>query len=251
MIVLGFILNVLVLALELALVSAVAWLGWSYPLAFALATGALGVLLGLSLEYGRLKNEYAYYFGRPLEGRSLLALAYVGGESLLKGLLAGLAALLTFSGTNADRLWYVAALFAVTVFVGTSLLRWLTLRLGANPARWGYFRLSALLGLVFSTGMALLSYYGFVETPSLADIVRTTIWDTAARPPVEEASELLFKLKQYLDSAIASFLSIWTGPTGAQALGIVMSVNMLTGFVAALYAVVIAALAQALDSALP
>ena len=251
MIILRILANCIVLVLECAAIAAVAWLAWTYPLAFALATGVLSLVLGLKLEYARLANEFSFYFGRALGARSIAAAAYAAGEAIVKGLLAGLAALLTFSGTNQNRLWYVAMLFAATVFAGTSLLRWLTVRLGASPARWGYFRLAALLGLLFSGGLATLTYLGLVETPSLTDIVRTTIWDTAARPPVGEASELLFKLKQYLDSAIVSFLAIWTGPQAARVLGIVLSVNMLTGFVAAIYAVVIAAAVRVVDKRLP
>lgn len=251
MIVLRMLLNGIVLALELAAIAATAWLAWSEPLIFALVTGVLGLLLGFKLEYARLANEFSFYFGRPLAGRSIVAALYASGEAIVKGLLAGLAALLTFSGTNPERLWYVAVLFAATVFVGTSLLRWLTVGLGANPARWGYFRLAALLGLIFSGGLTALTMLGFIESPSLTDIVRTTIWDTAARPEVREASELLFKLKQYLDGAIVSFLSIWVGPTVAQGLGVVLSVNMLAGFAAALYAVVIATVTSTLDRALP
>lgn len=251
MILLRMLLNAATLALELAAIAAAAWLAWTEPLIFSLVTGALGLLLGFKLEYARLANEFSFYFGRPLAGRSIVAAIYASGEAIVKGLLAGLAALLTFSGTNADRLWYVALLFAATVFVGTSLLRWLNVGLGANPVRWGYFRLAAVLGLLFSGGLTALTVLGFIESPSLTDIVRTTIWDTASRPEVKEASELLFKLKQYLDSAIVSFLSIWVGPAVAQALGIVLSVNMLAGFAAALYAVVIASITSSLDRLLP
>ena len=42
-----------------------------------------------------------------------------------------------------------------------------------------------------------------------------------------------------------------TGKKAAQALGVVMSVNMLTGFAAAIYAVIIAAASRVVDRALP
>lgn len=243
--------NGFVLVLELAGIGATAWLAWTHPIVFSLLTAAVALALGLTLEYARLQNEYVFYFGRTLQGRSLLAMAYASGEAVIKGLLAGLAALLTFSGTNQDRLFYVAGLFAVTVFAGSSVLRWLTRRFGGRPERWGYFRLAALLGLFFSAGMTWLAYLGLIENPGLGDIVKTAMWDTASRPPVGEASELLFKLKQYLDGAITSFLSIWFGETGARALGIVLSVNMVTGFVASIYALVIAWIIARIDAWLP
>jgi hypothetical protein len=243
--------NALVLAFEVAAIALSAWLALTYPIAFSLLTAALAFGLGLMLEYARLQNEYTFYFGRPLVGRSFAAMAYAAGETIIKSLLAGLAALLTFSGTDRGRLTYVAIVFAATLFAGTSLLRWLKRALGAKPQRWGYFRLAAALGLVFSSGVTLLDYFGFVQNPGLSDIVRTAIWDTAAKPPVGEASELLFKLKQYLDEAIARYLSIWVGESASRLLSIVLSVNMLTGFVASIYALVIASACAKIDDWLP
>ena len=243
--------NAFVLAMEVGAIAAVAWLALVYPIAFALLTAALAFGLGLMLEYARLASEYAFYFGRPLSHRSLVAVAYAAGETIVKSLLAGLAALLTFAGTDQGRLTYVAIVFAATVFAGTSLLRWLRRVLGAKPERWGYFRLAAVLGLVFSAGITGLGYFALVETPGLGDIVTTAIWDTAAKPPVGEASELLFKLKQYLDGAIAGFLSIWIGDSAARLLSVVLSVNMLTGFVASIFALVIASVCARIDNWLP
>ncbi len=73
-------------------------------------------------------------------------------EATLKGVLAGLAALFTFSGTNPDRLFWVAVVFAVTVYMGAATLRYLSIKLDAVPARWGYFRLAPPLGSVLLGG---------------------------------------------------------------------------------------------------
>ena len=243
--------NLLVLALELAAVGAVAWLAWRFPLPFALATAILSLVLGVRLEYARLRNEFSFYFGRALGARSIAAAAVATGEAVIKALLAGVAALLTFSGTDQARLWYVAMLFAAVLFAGTNFLRWMTLSLGASPERWGYFRLAALLGLVFSAGFAALAQLGFIVVPDLAHVVSTALWETAAKPDVGQASELLFQMKQYLDDAIVRFLSVWFGPDVARGLGIALSVNMLSGFVAAIYAVVISGAVRRIDERLP
>jgi hypothetical protein len=251
MIVQRILVNALVLVVELGGISAVAWFAWSKPLLFALCTGLLALAMGLKLEYARLQNEFSFYFGRALGARSIGAAAFATGEAVIKGLLAGIAALLTFSGTNGDRLTYVAALFAGVLFAGTSLLRWLTLRMGGRPERWGYFRLAAMLGLLFSAGLAVLAQIGYIAIPDLAKIVTIALWETASKPDVGQASELLFQLKQYLDEAIVGFLSIWVGPDAARVLGVALSVNVLSGFVAAIYAVVIADVVRRLDEWLP
>ena len=251
MILLRILSNLVVLTLELAAVISIAWLAWKFPLQFALVTATLSLVLGLSLEYARLQNEFSFYFGRALGARSIAAAAVAAGEAIVKALLAGVAALLTFSGTDQVRLWYVALLFAAVLFTGTSVLRWLTLSLGARPERWGYFRLAAVLGLLFSGGFAVLAHLGFIEVPDLAHVVSTALWETAAKPDVGQASELLFKLKQYLDEAIVRFLSVWLGPDLARVLGVALSVNVLTGFVAAIYAVIVSGIVQRIDARLP
>jgi hypothetical protein len=53
-------------------------------------------------------------------------------------------------------------------------------------------------------------------------------------------SELLFLLKQYADGVIVAVLSAVLGQQWATAIGLVVSVNALTGFIAAVYALMIA-----------
>ena len=57
---------------------------------------------------------------------------------------------------------------------------------------------------------------------------------------MEQASEFLFLLKQSFDEIVVRMLSWVFDPTLAQAIGAIVSVNMLSGFVLALYAVLIA-----------
>jgi hypothetical protein len=240
MIVLRVAVNALIMAGEIAAVAAVAWLGWRYPLAFAAGTALLAVLIGVQLDHARLKHEYPFYFEvehpRFLIGLRLLAL----GDSLLKGIISGFVALLTFSGTDDDRRLAVAVCFAIAIFAGTSFLRRLSISLRARPARWGYFRLSVPLGLVFSCGVALAAALGYVKTATLTDIGRQLMFELPAKPSVAQVSDLLFNLKQYIDSVIATLLSSFMTAEWAQVLGLIISVNVLTGFIVALYALVIA-----------
>jgi hypothetical protein len=247
MILLRFIRNLVLLAVELSLIAAVAWLGWQFPLWFALATGLIGFLMGLGLERARLANELTFYLGGLARPLSWLTASVALGEAAVKGLLAGVAALLTFSGTDSARLSWIAIVFAGCVFAGTSQLRWLRLRFGIMGDRWGYFRLAPLLGLIFSGGIAALAWLRVIPTPSLPDLAKVFAFDTPKVPRVEQASELLFLFKQYFDSVIVALLSTVIRSDWAAAAGVVLSVNMLTGFVIAIYAVLIAELVRWLE----
>jgi uncharacterized membrane protein len=57
--------NAILMALELAAIAGVAWLGLQSPLLFAGVTAALALAVGAGLEIARLKNEMPFYFDRP------------------------------------------------------------------------------------------------------------------------------------------------------------------------------------------
>lgn len=240
MVVLRVIVNALLMAAEIATVAALAWLGHKEPLWFALLTGLVALALGTHLDYQRLKHEYPFYFenGQP---RFLFALRmFAFGDSALKGVMAGLIALLTFSGTDQERTYWIAIVFACALYFGVSLLRRLSISLGARPARWGFFRLAVPLGFVFSFGVALVAALGYIKVPTIYDLGRQIVFEMPERPGVDVASDLLFNLKQYIDSMIATLLSGILPADYAQIVGLILSVNVLTGFVIAVYAVVIA-----------
>lgn len=226
--------NGLIMALELAAIAAVAWCGYHFPLFFAAGTALIALVMGARLEYARIQNEIPFYFDRVPGRAMVLAWLVAGGESLVKALLAGVVALLTFLGTDADRLALVAAIFAFTLFLGVQLVRWLTHRFKARPLRWGYFRLAAPLGLVFSVGQS------FLEAPGFTELARRITFDLPDRPTMQQASEFLFLLKQTFDDVVERMLTWVFDPGVAQILASVVSVNMLSGFVLSIYAVLIA-----------
>jgi hypothetical protein len=241
MTILRILLNALIMAGEIAAVAGVAALGYHQPFLFAGVTAALSFLLGLRLEVARLRYELPFYFGGMIK-RGFLLTGLVGFvEASFKGVLAGVAALFTFSGTDKERLFWVAVLFGICVYAGAAALRLLSLRGEALPLRWGYFRLAPLLGLLFSGGMALLAGAHVLTATSVGDIGWKIIFDLPARPSIEQVSELFFQLKQAFDDFIVTVLSVALDGTLARLAGVVISVNVLSGFVSALYAALIAA----------
>ena len=245
MFIVRFLLNTVILAIEIGAVAAVAWAGLHYPLPFAAGTAALACLMGVVLERARLQNELGFYFGTARTTLTLLGVGMALVEGLLKALLAGLVALLTFSGTDQTRLLSVAVIFGVCLFAGSSLLRRLSISFGAIPSRWGYFRLAAPLGLMFSAAISLL------PAPSMTDVGRSLIFDLPARPSLAQASETLFILKQKFDDIVVTLLSQFIAPGAAKVVGVLVSVNMLTGFVIGVFAVAIAEVIRKLEEASP
>lgn len=251
MIVIRIVLNALIMAAELAAVVGVAYLGYAYPFQFAAATAALTVLLGLRLEIARLAYELPFYFEGARAPRFILV-PFVGTvEALMKGVLAGLAALFTFAGTDSDRLFWVAVVFGVVTYAGASVLRTLSVSFRAEPWRWGFFRLGPMLGLAFSAGITALVALGLTNSQSVGEIGWKLVWELPAKPSISQVSELFFQIKQAFDDFVVTLLSQVMQPEWARAVAIVVSVNVLTGFVASVYATVIAAVVRAAEERLP
>ncbi len=250
MIILRILTNAFIMAGEVAGVAALAAFAFYYPFVFAGVTAGLSFLLGMRLEVARLRYELPFYFG-GLVKRSAFFTALVGSfEAVFKGLLAGVAALFTFAGTNLDRRFWVAVLFGVCVYIGAALLRLLSIRADALPMRWGYFRLAPLLGLLFSAGLALLAAATLLPPANVTNIGWDIIFNTPAEPSIEQVSELFFQLKQAFDEFIVKALSVLLGEEWARLVGIVISVNVLSGFVSAVYAALIAAGVRRTEDAL-
>ncbi|MCC7250741.1 hypothetical protein [Hyphomicrobium sp.] len=251
MIVIRILLNGVIMVAEIAAVAGVAWLGYTHPFLFAALTAALSLVLGLGLETKRLSFELPFYF-EGLRSPRLLFVALVGSvEALLKAVLAGLAALFTFAGTESDRLFWVAVVFGITTYVGASALRGLSVSFRAQPWRWGYFRLAPPLGLAFSAGIAALAAAGVLTTTSVGEIGWRLVWELPQKPSVSQVSELFFQLKQAFDDFIVTLLKTVMSEHWARLIAIAVSVNVLTGFVASVYASLIAAVVRTAEEGLP
>lgn len=236
--------NLAILIVEITLIVAVAALGYLYPLWFALLTFLLALAIGSRLEVLRLRNEVGFYFdrgGSSAAGPSVWLWVVAILEAMFKAILAGVIALITFSGTDPNRLLWVAIALGACIFAGSSILRWLTNRFAARPGRWGYFRIGAPLGLMFSAAVA------FLPAPTYAKIGWEMLFNLSQRPTLNQGSEMLFLLKQKFDELCLALLKTVLSPEAAQVVAVLVSVNMLTGFVAGLYAVLAAELVRALE----
>lgn len=243
MFIIHFVINLLIVAIELALAAGAGWLAWQMPLVFAALTAVLALTLGFQLELRRLAFETPFYFERSSGLARIVRALLGGGQAIFKGVIAGLVAVMTFSGTEQSRLMVVAALFAACVLVGSTLLRRLTISFGARPTHWGFFRMAAPLGLLFSAAMSLF------PPPSSLDVVRQVLLDLPARPSIAQAGEALFSVRLWIDDLIVRIVGSYVGPEWARAIGVVVGSNVLVGFVIAVYAVVLSEVVRTLEEA--
>jgi len=240
-------LNFVALVVEVTLIAAVAWLGAKHPNWFAAVTVLIALSAAVPLEFQRLAHEMPFYFGRKLAGIAAVgARVWATSEAVLKSAVAGLVALLTFSGTDPARLQWMAILFAVCVFIGTTMLLRISLTWGAKAVRWGYFRLGLPLGIAYSAGVYLLSEAHVIKQSTISGLAYTATFDLARNPTISQASEFLFQLSQATDALIGQILATVIPVDYVPLVQIVASTNVLPGFVLAVFATAIARIVFAL-----
>jgi len=147
---------------------------YATPLAFSILTTTVVLLIGFPLEGRRLAFDRPFYFRRPL-GTFLFRFfaGFVAVTVLLRAALAGFVALFTFpyvdglKGTSIrfselieamsfDRGWAQIAFLGTLIFAVCFVL-FLERVAGWKGARWSYFRLPLLFGLVYSGTVFMLS----------------------------------------------------------------------------------------------
>jgi hypothetical protein len=86
--------------------------------------------------------------------------------------------------------------------------------------------------------------------PKLADIAWRAVFELPRRPSLAQLGETLFHVRLWADDMIVRLLVPWLGVDGARLAGIVISSNVLTGFVIALYAVAVSEIVRGLEEGL-
>lgn len=241
--------NILVLCVEIAAIAGVAWLGSTAPLIFAALTVVLVLSVGAYLEWLRLRHEFPFFLEGGRGGNTILITGAAFVEVVVKSAMAGVAAILTFASGDGERQLVIVALFAICLFAGTGLIRRGHLQWGVRRMRWGYFRLAVPLGVLFSLLLQGAVQLELITIPSLQSLAGTLVFDLPAKPSIAQLTDLVFNVRQTIDALITDTVARLLPPALIPVVTILVSLNLLTGFVLAIYAVLIAELVLRLENA--
>jgi hypothetical protein len=223
---------------------------WQLPILFSTLTLLVSLFLLGRLERDRNLHDLAFYATGPLpEGFRKWLHRYGYAESAMRSLILGFLALIQSSGTNESRILLVGVAFCFSVVVGFLLLRWLQQRFQLNVRRWGYVRLSVLVGAAFSF---LLS----ATRPEFSwKNGRDVFLEIFTRPDFDRMAELINLLTSGLNAAIAYLLErLFTGlgvfgDFVAFILAVVLTTDLLFGFVIITYSLLLLELSEKLKRA--
>jgi hypothetical protein len=209
-------------------------IGIQYPRIFGLVTFAASIVFFGRLEFDRNTHDLNFYIAGEISNsfrrwvKTYAVLEVIGRSAIISVL-----SILLFSGTDSWRIWLLAILFVSGVFVGRHFLGIASRFTSVSVIRWGYVRLSILIGIPFS----ILS--GLVPGMSVREVTWTSL-DTLVRgPDIDKAAEIIFGTFQVVNQFIEWLLQGLLGTFLGWIVSLMISVNVLFGFVIVLYSLIL------------
>ncbi|MEN2495147.1 MAG: hypothetical protein TECD_01065 [Hyphomicrobiaceae bacterium hypho_1] len=231
--------NIFGVIAEFFMIVSVTCLALTHPFLLAGITTVSIIIIGCILEWSKQYHEDTFYFNNKNQSRLLIS-GFVGiCDGFVKALSAGFAIILTFTGSDKDRIFVLACIFAMCLFLGTTIIRRGFYIHGMHPIKWGYFRLAVPLGIIFSMGVQFAANFNLIKVPSIQSLAGSLIFDLPEQPNIEDLSDLAFKIRYCIDALIANTASSLLGKIYAPVVAVLISVNILIGFAIAAIVVII------------
>jgi hypothetical protein len=208
--------------------------GLYYPIFFATITFVSSMIVLGQIELDRNAHEVHFYTQEDLTPSVKRWLkAYTVVEVVGRSTIFAILSFLLFSGTDSLRITLVAISFLVCVLLGYYFLRWLQFVSSINVARWGYVRLSILLGVLFST------ISGSIPGIGISEIAWSTYKTIMLSPSIDGVAELLFGLTYKVNEIVLRILQSLLGSFLGSIVSVLISTNVLFGFVVFLYSLLL------------
>src|SRR5262249_52799946 len=149
--------------------------------------------------------------------------------------------LFVFLGTEWQRIAFAAVAFGGCAALGAWTLRALAATSSVHPARWGYFRLAVLLGVIFS---ATLSMVAQNPLKNIAWKLGEAYWKGLILP---QLADVIHGVRAQTDRALAFLFEKALGAEIGAIAGLIVSLDTLQGFAIALYAILIVEVGRFFD----
>lgn len=206
-----------------------------FSIFFGVLTFCISLLVLGRAEFEKNVHELAFYVRGELPTLFKTWFRYYGwAEVFVKSIVLGIMSIFLFSGTDGIRILSLAFLVSLCTVFGYFVLRFVENHAHIDVTRWGYVRFSVVLGLIFSV---LCSSVPGIGKFSLSwQVVRSM---GGREFSFEEISELMYSLTYEINGLISKMLHQILGDLLGGFLSVIISVNVIYGFVIVVYSLLL------------
>ena len=194
-------------------------------------TLALAIVVFAKIERDKNRHDREFYFrGTPSES-TIKWLRRIGNTEIVgRGLLLAATSLLLFRGTEPTRVMTNRASFFVCTVLAYLIIRHLDRRSNFDALRWGYVKLSLMVGIIISLPVGMTSPIGLVETAGRMVKILSPFTS------VDDVVEVVSSLSAYLNNTIRWVIQKAVGDFLGYVISMALSTNVVYGFIVVLYA---------------
>ena len=209
-------------------------IGIQSPQIFGFVTFTASIVVFGRLEFDRNSHDLNFYVtGEVSNSVQRWVKTYAVLEVIGRSVIISVLSIMLFSGTDGGRVWLIAILFVMGVFVGRHLLSIARRFTSFNVVRWGYVRLSILVGIPFSISS------GLIPGMSVSEVTWASLQALVREPDVDKVAEIIFGTLQAVNQLIQWLLQGLLGTFLGTIVSLMISVNVLFGFVIFLYSLIL------------
>jgi hypothetical protein len=228
--------------LVLLLVLAGAGFAASEPKYFGWISFLLALLMLSRLEMQKSVHERSFYYLEPPTPKMIRIFRQVSlGEVFIKSAIIGSLAMFAVTGRTSDGLHTVVTGFIFCVMLGSAIIYCAKRYRKFDVVRWGFARLSIILGIVFS------EIISSVPGISGAVIIKRFLWSPEDVDTLREAVQTFHGVSYKLNNLTDTALSKALGDVLATPVQVVLSTDVTYGFVILPYCLLVIAAADAVD----
>ncbi len=202
------------------------------PIFFGVLTFILSMLMFSRLEYDKALHDREFYSTQPHKQGFLFLIGILTNfQVLVQSIGLSILSVILFSGTDINRISTLALIFVFLVGIGLIILRLFEKKSHVNIERWGYVKISLLLGLFFSL---LIST---VDGLNLWDIGKSIVRQQFSGLDFDEVAELIYGFSAQMNNLLEITFTKLFGNVAGKAISLIFTTNATFGFVIYVYVV--------------
>lgn len=201
------------------------------PILFGIITFIISLFSLSKIEYDKAVHDRSFYsINKPSKSIVLFLSLWSNGSVFAMSFVFSIMVTILFSGTEIQRIETISNVFVFLVLIGIIVSSMMEKISSFNIERWGYVKMSALLGIIFSIIISKIESIGLYEVAKIY-IGRNISND------LNKVCEIIYALSYEINNFISKALCGFFGDIAGELISFMLTTNVIYGFIIYIYVI--------------